>query len=176
MNTHKRDATIALCGLVAGIMVGAATLLSQDDITVALSGSAIPSAGIQIIPRAEALRRTTVKSFMPSPSSSSASSQSSVAAEAPTPLHDCLLAREMAGAFTASVDANLMPNTENRGSIAALKKTAQGFLDKYCPSTLFSSSSSSSTPKIDNGCGRYGKNTDRYATCRAKEQMGFRYE
>ncbi len=178
MNTQKRDAVIALCGIVAGIMVGAATFLTQDDLRASIieGGVSTPAAGIDVMPRGEALRRARPSWVSSAPSASaSSSSRSSAAVEMPTPLHDCVLAKGISDNFIRAVNQFVEENAYNTGVRAGLTKVAQNAIDAYCPASLFPSSSSSARPKVNNLCEQYGIYTARYASCRAMEQLGIPY-
>ncbi len=186
MNTDKREVGIALCGAIVGVMLTASTLTAQTDFAAALSNSVwvAPSVNdVQVLPRADVLRRQPrANSFVSSAAPAASASSSSVATD-PVPIleRDCILVRELAGTFLVAIDKYVPKNVENTGIIAALKDAAEGKVDFYCANVLIphpasaSSTAASSSRTVDNDCEQYSRSTDRYYTCMAKEQMGIRY-
>ncbi len=181
-HNHQRDLTFAVYGALAGIVVTVVSAAAPYELVGALSGGVLrdPRTGFNdVLPRADVLRRTR-SNFITAPASSASSSASSVPVAESAPQRDCVIARAIAGAFLQAIVQYVPVSVENTGMIEGLRAPANRALDTYCvPVPVASSSSSlssvSNVRRVNNNCDAYGKTSDRYATCKAKEEMGIRY-
>lgn len=165
MIQHKREVTIALCGIAVGLMLGAGLLMSDASL-VTSSLFAFGPARTHVIPRADILRGPRASSFQ-APVAGSSSSE----AVADTPA--CASARDAVTAFLSAIDQALPARPANLAARQKLQTAVQAYLSRTCavaPSA--EAASSSSVRSVDNQCERYGRRTDRYATCIGYQRQG----
>lgn len=176
MNTHQREVTIAVCGAVVGIMIGAGSFLFRDASVATLAGSlfTVGTDGnlVEVQERGDVLRKPAVQSFVQSAASSRASSTGVVDSSA------CRAARDASTTFLLAIDQYV--RTANIRAQQGLMDAAQVIVDRYCrpgsassaSSAAASSSAASRARVIDNECGQYPTDSARYTTCVIEQQAG----
>ncbi|MFA6038771.1 MAG: hypothetical protein WCV62_04105 [Candidatus Peribacteraceae bacterium] len=184
MRNHQRDVTIALCSVVAGIMLTAGTLLANNSTFGASALSDLFAMRWEVTPtgvmeRSDALRRPGSTSFTkPAAASASAASASSSSAVPAVPVAtECEVASDIAAAFTAAINRHVPRDFEFKTIRDGLLYAAEKVVTDYC--AVSSSSSSTSAPQavtpVDNQCEQYGVRSARYTTCKIEENAGRPY-
>ncbi|MFA6523599.1 MAG: hypothetical protein WCS85_04505 [Candidatus Peribacteraceae bacterium] len=175
-----RTVSVAVCGAVAGLLVGMAIfgIINPD----AVSASALAyrvAITTQVLPRADALRRpeaTTQGKDDFSTSSSYFRSSAPVAVQPVVDSEECTIARAMAAAFENSVDQNVPVNYVNLQMRTNLKAVGPFFINQYCPTqathAAASGQGSSVVGTVDNNCEQYGERTTRRVICDTEQAGG----
>ena len=172
----KRNMSVALCGGIVGLIVGAGALLtSQEGVSASIKGLSYSTImNTEVLERSEILRRPRNTSFTSSSSSAAASSQSSAPAVMVEKVSaECAVARAVAVSFTKAVDRFVPEASRNIEMKVNLKTVAQEAIAQYCPDAQHAAASS--VRSVDNDCEQYGKTTDRYFTCVVEEAAGHVY-
>jgi hypothetical protein len=175
----NREVTIALCGIIGGILIGTSTYATAKDAFNASTFSVTYRSlmNTQVLPRATILRHpeSTSTTDATSSVSSKAVSSSSVSSSAPAALTaECAVAKEAEAAFLDSIAKNVPVTFRNDALIKDLKAAARSLTPKYCVSSSSSAAAHSAAPavKVDNHCEQYSQKTQRWVICNAEQAGG----
>lgn len=178
MKNRNREVTVSICGLVAGIIIGAGALSLGTGSTVA--GSVIDVLSYWIVPEniENASPRYIQKSGVkpadpdtmnyPTLKEPKEPTSSSSAAMDTTP---CGIAVSVAAKLHAAHDKFIPKNTSNTAMRASLKAAVEAAVTEYCKPAVKESAQDKVAPKEKapvsaSHCDRYKVGTIRYTQCR----------